>query len=675
MSTPEPTAEPTTGNGPAVGAISIDWPRSGPTGSVIPRAAASMASSEFSRSLLWQNMSTEQHSQWLLNPSTWDPTFILFDDEVPAGWRIVGTGDFLVASAGVDIMWENLTTVPHRWSFWYMNTYTWSGIYSYLENVPPAGHTMAAIGDFNGDTHPDLVWQDVSTGEGWIWLMAARHRRRETNCALPKVPLGWRIVGTGDFDGDGQTDLVWENLTEPDRTMRRSIWFMDGCTYTQRYTLLNRVDVPDGWSIATVGDVDADGMPDLVWQNLLDGRRSIWLMNGTVHRQFVLLHPTVPNTNWDIAAVFAFAGRVVGRTTTTGGALDATGYTVTLCCIQSTTRTKPIETNGENFFVGLLPGTYTLTLGDIASNCTTPNNPVQVSTGYGMVDIRPFYVSCRAASGTWTKQASMSNGRFWGVSGVVNDILYLAGGTGGGGTLGSVVAYNPMLNTWTAKASMSFPRSGAAGGAVLGSLYVAGGFGPTGLFEAYNPATNSWSPRPGMPTARSEAAAGVIGNTLYIAGGNSGTGVLATLEAYNATANTWTTKAPMPTARSNAAAAVVDGILYVVGGGIGNGVSNVVEAYNPVTNVWSTRAPMPSRMNGATAAAVNGILYVVGGSDGGISHTTIEAYNPATNTWTTTVPAPELQFTTASSGAIGGAIYVAGGYRLGGLSTLYSYQP
>ena len=72
-----------------------------------------------------------------------------------------------------------------------------------------------AAADFDGNGTPDLVWQNLTTGQvtvnyyggtggatlsGWNWLNAA------TN-------TGWTVVGANDFDGNGVPDLVWENPT------------------------------------------------------------------------------------------------------------------------------------------------------------------------------------------------------------------------------------------------------------------------------------------------------------------------------------------------------------------------------------------------------------------------------------------------------------------------------
>jgi len=50
-------------------------------------------------------------------------------------------------------------------------------------------------------------------------------------------------VGTGDFNGDGKTDILWRNKS----TGQNVVWFMDGGTYSTYAELLQ---VPDAnWEI------------------------------------------------------------------------------------------------------------------------------------------------------------------------------------------------------------------------------------------------------------------------------------------------------------------------------------------------------------------------------------------------------------------------------------------
>ena len=57
---------------------------------------------------------------------------------------------------------------------------------------------------------------------------------------------------------------------------------------------------PTSWSIAGTGDFNGDGQPDIIWQNTITGQRLIWIMNGTTIAYAVNL-PTEP-TDWSIVA-------------------------------------------------------------------------------------------------------------------------------------------------------------------------------------------------------------------------------------------------------------------------------------------------------------------------------------------------------------------------------------
>ena len=58
---------------------------------------------------------------------------------------------------------------------------------------------------------------------------------------LGNVPTNWTIAETGDFNGDGKTDILWRGPTGD-----VAIWFMNG---TQIVSSPDFVNVPTSWTI------------------------------------------------------------------------------------------------------------------------------------------------------------------------------------------------------------------------------------------------------------------------------------------------------------------------------------------------------------------------------------------------------------------------------------------
>ena len=189
----------------------------------------------------------------------------------------------------------------------------------------------------------------------------------------------------------------------------------------------------------------------------------------------------------------------------------------------------------------------------------------------GVIFALSLAVESFGQSGTWTTRAPMWP-RTRLSAAVVDGTIYALGGFNrkdGGGILDWVQAYDPQSDSWTAKTPMSPQRTCMAVGVLDGIIYVAGGSIAGNLdrvLDAYDPQTDTWTRKAPMPTPRCGAVGGVIDGVFYVVGTAEGAG-RNTMEAYDPKTGTWTTKAPMLTKRAGVAGGVIDGILYVVGGG------------------------------------------------------------------------------------------------------------
>ena len=70
---------------------------------------------------------------------------------------------------------------------------------------------VVSVADFNQDGHPDLLWQDPTSGFSQIWYMGGPQGITLLGAADLDQTNPWHIVGTGDFNGDGVPDVLWQD--------------------------------------------------------------------------------------------------------------------------------------------------------------------------------------------------------------------------------------------------------------------------------------------------------------------------------------------------------------------------------------------------------------------------------------------------------------------------------
>ncbi|MGD1920490.1 MAG: FG-GAP-like repeat-containing protein [Pleurocapsa sp.] len=184
-----------------------------------------------------------------------------------------------------DILWRNYETgVMHAWK---MDGLTWKqGEDIDMPDILDSAWHPVATGDFNNDGHTDIVtryyWKDNS-GHNRIWLMNENQITEQVT--IRREPgLDWHISGTGDFNKDGDIDLLWRNY----KNGENHVWLMDGTNYIESVAL-ETVEDPDSKIVGT-GDFDKDGNVDIVWRN--GNTNGIWMMDGTELRESVSINST-----------------------------------------------------------------------------------------------------------------------------------------------------------------------------------------------------------------------------------------------------------------------------------------------------------------------------------------------------------------------------------------------
>ena len=222
--------------------------------------------------ILWRNSVTGQNWMYLMSGSTISSSLGV-NTVADTNWIVAGSGDY-DGDGNSDILWRNLSTLQ-LWVYT-MDGATISssdGINMGVRTPPPTSASIVGSGDYDADGNADILWRDTSTGFNWIYFM---NGPTIVDALGVNIVSGtdWAIVGNGDYDGDGDSDILWRNGS----TGQNWMYLMSGATISSSVGV-NTIASSD-WQVAGDGDYDGDGDADIFWRNTATGQNWMYLMNG-----------------------------------------------------------------------------------------------------------------------------------------------------------------------------------------------------------------------------------------------------------------------------------------------------------------------------------------------------------------------------------------------------------
>jgi hypothetical protein len=160
---------------------------------------------------------------------------------------------------------------------------------------PAATWVDVQTGDFNGDGFTDLIGRDLQSGAWWVGLSDGHGHFTTTLWAVWSPAVHWVDVKVGDFTGDGKQDIAG-------RAQEDGSWWVGRSTGNGFVTSRWAQWAPDSaslhWVDVKVGDLNGDGKADLIGRDKENGQwwAAVSTGAGFVNRLWGQWVPDQPGT-------------------------------------------------------------------------------------------------------------------------------------------------------------------------------------------------------------------------------------------------------------------------------------------------------------------------------------------------------------------------------------------
>ncbi|MHC4980981.1 MAG: S8 family serine peptidase [Planctomycetota bacterium] len=251
--------------------------------------------------ILWRHVDTGANSIWMMDGTSIEPGSGPVQALADTDWMVCGMGDFNGDGLANDLLWRHAGNGKN--SLWLMHGRSILAGSGLLPQLTNRRWTVAGTGDFDGDGKSDILWRHTSLGKNTLWLMDGTTVLPGSG-PLPVVgDTQWSVAGTDDFNGDGRADVLWRHTGNGKNT----VWLMDGTTVLPGTGPLPQL-ANLKWRVAGTGDFNGDGRSDILWRHKGKGKNTLWLMDGTTVLPGSGPLPTVANKNWVVVGTRDFDG-------------------------------------------------------------------------------------------------------------------------------------------------------------------------------------------------------------------------------------------------------------------------------------------------------------------------------------------------------------------------------
>jgi len=183
-----------------------------------------------------------------------------------------GVGDIDRDGTG-DLLWHDTTTGDV--SYWLLNS---DGSYKSGGSVTATTTLadLAGVGDIDQDGTIDIIWHDTSTGQVSYWLLNSDGTYKSGGQVyVGTLSSAWSLAGVGDIDQDGTVDIIWHNQSSGTVVF----WLLNTDGTYKSGGVVTETTISSAWTVGGFGDIDLDGTCDIIWHKASTGQVVYWLLN------------------------------------------------------------------------------------------------------------------------------------------------------------------------------------------------------------------------------------------------------------------------------------------------------------------------------------------------------------------------------------------------------------
>lgn len=134
-----------------------------------------------------------------------------------------------------------------------------------------ARYSILATGDFDGDGDEEILWGDDKNELAWTWKILDDGPTVDVRYVGGHTPE-WSVAAIADINGDGKQDVIWRN----EKQELMAYWLMDGPNVRAQKAF----SVSNHYRIVVASDFDGDGVEDIAWEDDTNSLLWVWRSRG-----------------------------------------------------------------------------------------------------------------------------------------------------------------------------------------------------------------------------------------------------------------------------------------------------------------------------------------------------------------------------------------------------------